>query len=32
MVKNIFYDNGIQNSIIKNFKPLGLKQDTEALR
>jgi predicted AAA+ superfamily ATPase len=30
--KIYFYDNGIRNSIIKNFNPLNLRQDTGALR
>ena len=29
--KIYFYDNGIRNSIIKNFSPLSLRQDTGAL-
>ncbi|MCB0621556.1 MAG: ATP-binding protein [Saprospiraceae bacterium] len=29
--KIYFYDNGIRNSIIKNFNPLDLRQDTGAL-
>ncbi|MCP4699839.1 MAG: ATP-binding protein [Gammaproteobacteria bacterium] len=29
--KIYFYDNGIRNSIIKNFNPLNLRQDTGAL-
>jgi len=29
--KVYFWDNGIRNSIIKNFNPLGLRQDTGAL-
>jgi uncharacterized protein len=29
--KIYFYDNGIRNAIIKNFNPIGLRQDTGAL-
>ncbi|NIA31031.1 MAG: DUF4143 domain-containing protein, partial [Actinobacteria bacterium] len=29
--KIYFYDNGIRNAIIKNFRPLGLREDTGAL-
>ena len=29
--KIYFYDNGIRNSIIKNFNPIGLRNDTGAL-
>ncbi len=29
--KIYFYDNGIRNAIIKNFNPVGLRQDTGAL-
>jgi predicted AAA+ superfamily ATPase len=29
--KIYFYDNGIRNAVIKNFNPLGLRQDAGAL-